>query len=429
MKSTFAYGDPMTAFSYTALARRTRCVAAGLALLAMAACGGGTSGEQVPSTFLVANVDTNVAIESGASLYGLSKITIVHTGTDASDISVSFNTAQDPPQPLIPDLASPGQFWLPIVLTRTAGALSISAPTRASVAMPLILTPFAAPDAPGVATRDFLQDSLSNTDAAVRDVLADQPLPALLQALNSTMAMTQQELNWVTSAMQNGSTIMATRKDGTPIRMTTDDLKALDQMVLHTEASRTGQGTAPPAAWLPPWMKIVDFLMPSAFAQTSDSAAFTSATKATGDGLGLAANLAPGEAGTGAFRCSADAQAISLNMAGLYAAHYGNTLATIQTLPNLTFPEPVDKVQIAVRALFAGVINEIFFPDMDSLTQDSSVELVNKFIGNVDNPAVENIVMDNVLIFSTRSVGINLCPANQTAVADPNVDLVRCVSL
>jgi hypothetical protein len=429
MKTTFAYGDPMTCLHYAAVKRRTLCLAAGIALLALAACGGGTSGEPAGATYSVANVDANVAINPGASLFGLSKIAVAHTGTDASDISVAFHTAQDPPQPLVPDLASPGQFWLPVVVAPVAGALSISAPDRASVAMPLTLTPFAAPDAPGVATRDFLQDSLSNTDAAIRDVLADQPLPDLLQALNSTMAMTQQELNWVTKAMQSGSTIMATRKNGTPVKMTTDDLRALDQMVLHTEAARTGQGTAPPAAWLPSWIKVIDFLIPNAFAQTSDSAAFISGTKAIGDGLGLTANLAPGAAGTDAFLRGADAQAISLNMAGLYAAHYGNALATIQMLPNLTFREPVDKVQLAVRALFAGIINEIFLPDLDSLTQDISVGLVSKFIGNVDNAAVENIVMDNVIIFTTRSVGSNLCPANETAVADPNVDSVRCVSL
>lgn len=420
----------MTTCTYAAITRRARCVVAGIALLALAACGGGgTSGEQAGSNFSVASVDSNVAIKPGAALFGLSKITVTNTGTGASDISVSFETGQDAWQPLVPDLANPGQFWLPIVVTPTAGTLSIAAPNRVSIAMPLTLTPFKTADAPGAATRDFLQASLSNTNAAIKDLLLSRPVPDLLQALNSTMDLTQQELTWVKKTMQDGTAVMATRKDGTPVKMTTDDLRALDQMVLHTEALRLNQGAAPVAAQLSPWMKIVDVLMPSAHAQTSDSAAFINGTKASGDALGLTANMVPGvaPAGASAFRRGADAQAIALNMAGLYASHYGNALATLQTLPNLTFPEPVDKVQIAVSALFAGMINEIVLPDLDSLTQDNPVGLVRKFIGGVDNTAVENIVMDEVIIFKTRSVGIRLCPTGTIAVADPDVEFVSCL--
>jgi hypothetical protein len=415
-----------------AIIRPARCAAMVMTILLLAACGGGdSSGGQAPATLTVASADSNAAIKSGASLSGLSKMSISRTGTDASGISATFTAASDAPQPLVPDLASPGQFWLPLVLTRTAGTLSIAVANRAPVAMQLILTPFAAPDAPGVATRNFLQECLSNSTAALKDMLAGQPLPVLLQALNSAMQLTQQELAWVTNVMQNGAATIATRKDGTMVNMTTDDLKALDQMVLHTEASRTNQGAAPPAARLSPWRKIVDFLMPSAYAQTSDSAAFISGTKATGDALGLTANMVAGVAvaGTAAFRQNADAHVVSLNMAGLYAAHYGNALATIQTLPNLTFAEPVDNVQIAVSALFAGVINEIVLPDLNDLAQDTAVGLVRKFTANVDNAAVENIVMNQVFIFKTRSVGINLCPAGEHAVADADSGFVRCAGL
>ncbi|MDB5838430.1 MAG: hypothetical protein JWQ23_382, partial [Herminiimonas sp.] len=65
----------------------------------------------------------------------------------------------------------------------------------------------------------------------------------------------------------------------------------------------------------------------------------------------------------------------------------------------------------------------------NSLAQDNAVGLVGKFIGSVDNPAVENIVMDEVIIFKTRSVGIRLCPAGTAAVADPAADFVSCIML
>ena len=422
----------MTTFTYATTSLSARRVIAGIAVLTLAACGGGGgANDQAAPNFSVASAESNVAIKSGAALFGSSKITVANKGIGASDISASFMTAQDAPQPLVPDLANPGQFWLPVAVALTAGTLSIAAPGRIPIAIPFTLTPLKTTDAPGTATRDFLQASLSNTNAAIKDLLQSRPLPDLLQALTSTMALTQQELTWVSKTMQAGTAVMATRKDGTAVKMTTDDLKALDQMVLHAEALRLDQGAAPAVARLSPWMKIIDVLVPSAQAQTSDSAAFISGTKATGDGLGLTANMVPGiaPAGASAFRRDADAQAIALNMAGLYAAHYGNALATMQTLPNLTFPQPVDKVQIAVSDLVAGVINEIVLPDLDKLSQDNAVGLVGNFMDSVDNTAVENIVMDEVIIFKTRSVGIQLCPSGTAVVADPEVDFVSCVRL
>lgn len=418
---------------YAAIMHYTLCAAAGIAILTVVACGGsGTSGEQPAASLSVTSVDSGTSVRSGALLSGLEKIAIAGTGTDVSGISATFIAAQEEPQPLVPDQANPGQFWLPIVMARTAGTLSISVRDHASTDMPLTLAPFPAPDVPGVATRDFLQDSLSNSNAALKDMLlAGQRLPALLQPLNRTTELTQQQLNWVTSAMQNGTATMATLKNGTPVRMTIDDLKALDQMALRTEALRTNRSAAPLAANPSPWIKIIDFLMPSALAQTTDTVAFISSTRATSDALGLTANLVPGSGGTGAgaFRRSADVEAIALSMAGLYAAHYGNALATIQVLPNHTFAEPVDEGQTAVIALLAGVLNEIVMPDLSNLTQDSTVSLIGEFTASIDNAAVENILTDKVMIFRTRNAGIRLCPPEEQPVADQDVDFVRCVSL
>lgn len=61
---------------------------------------------------------------------------------------------------------------------------------------------------------------------------------------------------------------------------------------------------------------------------------------------------------------------------------------------NLRFSIPVDEVQIALSASLAGVIKEVVQPDLDS----------------VGNTVVENIVMDEVIIFKTCSIGIGLRP-------------------
>ena len=79
--------------------------------------------------------------------------------------------------------------------------------------------------------------------------------------------------------------------------------------------------------------------------------------------------------------------------------------------------------------MLAGVSNETVQPDLDSLARDSPIALVRKFLDNVNNTAVENIVMDEFIIFKTRSVGIQLCPTGTAGVADPDADFVNCVSL
>lgn len=85
-------------------------VAITAALVAMTACSGGSSGERTPATLAVTSVHANVAVESGATLSGLSKIAVGATGTDASRIGVSFDAEQAPPLPLVRDLAKLGQF-------------------------------------------------------------------------------------------------------------------------------------------------------------------------------------------------------------------------------------------------------------------------------------------------------------------------------
>jgi hypothetical protein len=177
-----------------------------------------------------------------------------------------------------------------------------------------------------------------------------------------------------------------------------------------------------------PSMKLIDYLVPSAFAQTTDKAAFISGAKATGDALGLTANvgLPSTVVGTSSFYPGANVQVVSLVMHALYAAHYGNALATIQTLPNLDFVQPVDEVQVAAGELFAGAINEIEELDMAELTDDAALQPVKNFTSAIDRPEVEDILMDIIAIFQTRTIGISLCPTGRVAVADSEVDSVSC---
>jgi hypothetical protein len=417
----------MNTLLYTVLSPYLRCIAVGIAILILAACnGGGSSNEQSSSTFSVTDANSGVALAPDASLFGLAKIAI--SEMDPSTTRVEFNTEQNSTQSLIPDLANPGKFWMPVVLVPTNGTLSISTPEGAPFTVPITLMPFKTSGVPGTDTQAFLQSSLSTTNAAINDVRLARPLPDLLQALQSATDLTQSALTWVTNSTQNGGSTIARRKDGRPVRLSTKDLQVLDQMVLYTDALRINGGTLPPVAHLSPWMRLIDYLIPSAFAQTTDKAAFISAAKATGDALGLTASFGLEDTGVGtsAFYPGADVQVVSLTMRALYAAHYGNALATFQTLPNLSFVNPVDQVQIAAGELFAGAINEITKLDMAELTDDAALQPVKNFTSFIDRPEVENILMDIMAIFQTRTIGMSLCPAGKVARADPEVDSVRC---
>jgi hypothetical protein len=417
----------MNTFPYVVISPCLRHMVVAFAISILAACnGGGTSNELSPSPLSITDARSGAALAPDATLFGLSKIAVA--AIEPSTARVTFNTEQNAAQSLIPDLANPGEFWMPVVLVPTNGTLSISTPEGAPHTLPLTLMPFKTSGAPGVETQDFLQTSMSTTNAAINDLLRSTPLPDLLQALESATDLTQQAMTWVTNTTRNGRSSIARRRDGSPVELSTKDLQVLDQIVLYTEALRINGGTLPAVVHLSPWIKLIDYLVPSAFAQTTDKAAFIGGAKATGDALGLARNLGrqDAEAGIGAFYPGADVQVISLTMRALYAAHYGNALATIQTLPNLTFIQPVDQVQVAASQLFAGAVNEITALDMTQFTDDRMLQAIRNFTRSIERPEVENILKDMMAIFRAASIGISLCPVGEIAVADPEVDSVRC---
>ena len=63
---------------------------------------------------------------------------------------------------------------------------------------------------------------------------------------------------------------------------------------------------------------------------------------------------------------------------------------------------------------------------MAELTDDAMLQPVKNFTSSIDRPEVENILKDLMAIFQTGTIGISLCPAGRVAVADPEVDSVRC---
>lgn len=403
-----------------------RCIAVVIATLVLAACSGGSSsGAAATSTFSITDANSGVALAPDATLFGLSKIAI--SDIDVAAAQVTFNTGQNSTQSLIPDVANPGKFWLPVVLAPTDGTLTVSAPEGAPFTMAITLMPLKTSGAPGTDTHAFLQSSLSTSNSALNDLRRSVPLPDLLQALQAATDLTQSALTWVDSSARDGESTIARRNDGRPVRLSTKDLQVLDQIVLYTEASRKQGETVQAVAQLP-WIRLMDYLIPRAFAQTTDNAAFISGAQATGDALGLTAGL--GLKGTGmvtsAFYPNADAQVVSLTMHALYAAHYGNALATLQALPNLRFQKPMGQVQVAVGELFAGAINEITEIDMAELADDAAIQPVKDFTRLIDRPEVENILMDILAIFQTRSIGISLCPVGENAVADPEIESARC---
>jgi hypothetical protein len=118
----------MTLHTHAAITRYARRAVTGIAILTMAACGGGgTSSEQTPAALAITSIDSNVPIQPGASLFGLSKIAIAKSAADASDIgasdiTVSFNDPQGTPQPLVRDLADRARSGCPSCQRARPGA-------------------------------------------------------------------------------------------------------------------------------------------------------------------------------------------------------------------------------------------------------------------------------------------------------------------
>ena len=195
---------------YAVISPCLRWIAVGITILILAACNGGdSSSEHSPSTYTITDANTGVALVPDAPLFGLAKIAI--SDIEPSPTRVEFNTEQNSTLSLIPDLANPGEFWMPVVLVRTNGTLSISTQEGAPHTLPVTLVPFKTSGAPGTDTQAFLQSSLSTTNAAINDLRLAKPLPDMLQALQAASDLTQVALTWVTNTKQNGGSTIARR--------------------------------------------------------------------------------------------------------------------------------------------------------------------------------------------------------------------------
>lgn len=436
---------------YAAARQYMRYIAKCILMLGIAACSGGdgTATNASGANLSITDANSGTAIRSGASVFTLSRIAIA--GMDLSDASVAFVLSQNSTLPLIPDQASPDQFWLPLVLEPTAGKLIISNPGKAPFSMPLTLLPFATSGVSGEATQVFFRSSLSTIDAAIDGLrMAARPLPEMSRALQAVRNFTQQQLTWINSTMQNGSAGISRRQNGMPVAMTKEDLKALDQMVLYSGVLAANGGTLPQVTHSAPLKQFMDTIISSAHAQTApclataidiarclasvqtiDKSAFANSAKAIGEALGLTADNAKtvADVGSGAFRVGADDQAVALMMIGLYGAHYGNALAMIQALQTANFSTANQVLmEAALRSLSIGIINEFKLSGLDLAEGDATITQILETSAAIDSTAVENIVLQIIQISLARANSVDLCPEDFIAVPVANDDYIACVS-
>ena len=433
-------------------------------LITLAACGGGSGSENTTSAPMFLETRSAAPIAMNASLSTLTQIDLA--GIDSADVGLEFVTAEGTSISLVPNQSAPGRYWLPVVLAPVHGHLNVSVPNGTPVSMPIILVPYPTSGMPGEATQNFLQSSLHTINTAIEAMgTAEQPLPAMLEAIRAAREMSQQLLAWVNEAMQNGGATMVRLQDGTLMKITVDDLKVLDQLVLSPAMFAMNGGKPELLAHLSPVERLVDWFIPSAFAQMptcqpdrtlsgigtpeknstpndvawclamvqpAARAAFASRASATGEALILAADMTwhVGKDGSGAFRPGANAKAVSLAMVGLYTAHYGNALARMLALKDVDANAGEETaVQDGLKLLYKGVINEIQAPELNLDTwgkDDATAALITRTDAAIDKAGVENIITQIIDIFEARVAGIRLCADGATATPGSETALVTC---
>lgn len=433
-------------------------------LITLAACGGGSGSENTTSVPVLLETRSATPIAMNASLSTLTQIDLA--GVDSADVGLEFVTAESTSLSLVPNQSAPGRYWLPVVLAPVHGHLNVFIPNGTPFSMPITLVPYQTSGVSGEATQNFLQSSLHTIDTVIKAMgTAEQPLPAVLEAIRAAREMSQQLLTWVNEAMQHGGATMVRLQDGTLIKITVDDLKVLDQMVLSPAMFAVNGGKPELVAHLSPVERLVDWFIPSAYAQpptcqpdrtlsgigTPDKnsapndvawclamvqpaaqAVFASRASATGEALVLAADMTwhVGKDGSRAFRPGADAKAVSLAMVGLYTAHYGNALARMLALKDVDANAGEETaVQDALKLLYKGVINQIQAPDLNLDTwgkDEATAALITRTDEAIDKAGVENIITQIIDIFEAHAAGISLCPDDATATPGSETALVTC---
>lgn len=444
--------------------RFSKGLGASAILITLAACGGGSGSENTTSAPVLVETRSATPIAMNATLSTLTQIDLA--GVDSADVSLEFVTAESTSRSLVPNQSAPGRYWLPVVLAPVHGHLNVSMPNGRPFSLPITLMPYQTSGVPGEATQNFLQSSLHTINTVIKAMgNAEQPFPPVLEALRAAGEMSQQLLAWTNEAMQNGAATMVRLPDGTMTKMTVDDLKVLDQMVLSAAMLTMSGGKSERVARVSPVERLVDWFIPSAYAQTptcqpdrtlsgigtpeknsisndvawclamvqpAARAVFAGRASATGEALGLAADMTwhVGNDGSRAFRPGADVKTASLAMVGLYTAHYGNALARMLALNDVDANvDDVTAVQDAFMLLYKGVINQIQAPalDLDTWGKDeATAALITRTDAAIDKAAVENTITQLIDIFEARAAGISLCPNGATAMPGSETTLVNC---
>lgn len=211
---------------------------------------------------------SGASLPSGASAFNLTRVHI--SGLELTDATVVFSSAGNPQAVLVPNVDAPGEFWLPVTLSRTSGTVSVVKSGATIASTQLTLVPFETSGVPGEAAMNFLQASSFAMAQSIAERTAARQAPEVVEALTAAREATQDVLAHVLETMATGSSTIAHDAVGQPVIMSPSYLKVLDQMVMYTAHLAARGGTLPP---LPPQQgalaRAIGHLIPSAYAQSS----------------------------------------------------------------------------------------------------------------------------------------------------------------
>ena len=238
----------------------------------LSSCGdghrGSGGGEEATSNIVLTDALSGDRMVEGNVATPFAKFTV--GGTD-SGTTAAFVEDGKPEIPLIASVGNPNQYWLPFVVTRTTGAVIISANGTPIRSMKIVITPFLTSGIPGEAIENYLESSLITRDKAIALLRAANDSPDNLQILEQSRIATQQLLGWITETKAKGTAIVGYALDDSPIVMSTDNLKEMDQMILWAASmARVAVGGKPaPTAAVFKFDNVFDLFIKSAYAQSA----------------------------------------------------------------------------------------------------------------------------------------------------------------
>lgn len=242
----------------------------GLVIIAgvlLQSCGHGNDTNNEVKLASLSNILTmqGAAVQSNAKLSSAAALVLANKGGAPGTLAITYSDGTV--VQLMSDPKDKTHFWMPIVTETKSGVLTLTQDGIATASLPVALSPYVITAAPGLVTLNYLYANSVKQQVSI-DFFANKPeYASALAFLMKSKQVIDQQIVWVTAAINDGSTTIdyPWAKTGTATLDQTG-LKLMDQVVMGFAAQ-----FSPAQVPLASSMTLGNFLLsaiPSAHADT-----------------------------------------------------------------------------------------------------------------------------------------------------------------